>query len=309
MQCSCEWFLNQVRRPVHRPTQGKGRAGNDAARNGWGQSFSPISIWRFIVHLHSSPVNGDATAGTRGASGHFQLSGDPVKEFRLGCVFVYGSLSFDPDAPDFIGLVRPNDMSQVPDTRVSLILRLRNRDDVAAWHHFVSLYEPVIYRVARRRGWQHEDARDLVQDVLMAVARAVGSWDPTGSGRFRSWLFRVLQNRLVDQFRRRGSLATAMGGSSMALRIQQHADPQEHLSAEIEQEYRRQVFLRAADQVRQQVQSTTWQAFWRTSVDGESVEDTARELEMTVGAVYIARSRVLARLRQLVQHLDQPERR
>ncbi len=141
-------------------------------------------------------------------------------------------------------------MSHVPDTRVSLILRLRDRDDVAAWHRFTMLYEPVIYRMARRRGWQHEDARDLVQDVLMAVARAVGSWDPSGPGRFRSWLFRVLRNRLVDQLRRRPHLPIGQGGSSMAFRMQQQADPQADLSAEIEREYRRQLFWRAAQQVR-----------------------------------------------------------
>ena len=199
-------------------------------------------------------------------------------------------------------------MSQIPDTRVSLILRLRDRDDVAAWHHFVSLYEPVIYRMARRRGWQHEDACDLVQEVLLAVARAVGSWDPAGPGRFRSWLFRILQNRLIDQFRRRNALAIGNGGSSMAIQIQQHPDPQLDLSAEIEQEYRRELFLRAADQVRRQVQPTTWQAFgarvWtesrrkgrRTSWESRSVRSTSR-------------SRVLMRLRQCVQLLEQPEPR
>lgn len=200
-------------------------------------------------------------------------------------------------------------MSLIPDTRVSLILRLRDREDVAAWHHFVSLYEPVIYRMARRRGWQHEDARDLVQDVLLAVARAVGSWDPSGPGRFRSWLFRILQNRLIDQFRRRNALATGSGGSSMAIQIQQHADPQVDLPTEIEQEYRRELFLRAADQVRHQVLPTTWRAFWRTSVDGEPAERTAQELGTTVGAVYLARSRVLMRLRQCVQLLEQPDPR
>ena len=197
-------------------------------------------------------------------------------------------------------------MNQVPDTRVSLILRLRDRDDVAAWHRFVALYQPVIYRMARRRGWQHEDAVDFVQEVLLAVARAVGSWDPSGPGRFRSWLFRVLRSKLVDQLRRRSKLAIGTGGSSMAVWIQQQPDPQADLSAEIEQECRRQLFVRAAAQVRAHVRDTTWQAFWSTSIDGQAVEHVANRLGLTVGAVYIARSRVLARLREAVQSFENP---
>ncbi len=197
-------------------------------------------------------------------------------------------------------------MSQVPDTRVSLILRLRNPDDVAAWHRFVTLYEPVIYRIVRRRGWQHEDAVDTVQDVFLAVARAVGSWDPSGQGRFRSWLFRVLRSKLVDQLRRRQQRTIGRGGSSMALWIQQQPDPQAELSAEIEHEYRRELFQRASLQVQGQVQATTWQAFWRTSVDGQPVEHVARQLGLTAGAVYIVRSRVLTRLREYVQSCEDP---
>ena len=183
-------------------------------------------------------------------------------------------------------------MSQVPDTRVSLILRLRNPDDVAAWHRFVTLYEPVIYRVARRRGWQHEDAVDTVQEVFLAVARAVGSWDPAGEARFRSWLFQVLRSKLVDQLRRRQQRTIGRGGSSMALWMQQQPDPQAELSAEIEYEYRRELFQRASFKVQGQVHESTWQAFWRTSVDGQSAEHVAGQLGLTVGAVYIAQSRV-----------------
>ena len=87
-------------------------------------------------------------------------------------------------------------MAELPATRASLLVRLRDRDDAAAWHEFVRLYAPVVYRFARRKGMQVADAADLTLDVLRSVSGSIGRFDPR-LGSFRGWLFTVVQRALV----------------------------------------------------------------------------------------------------------------
>ena len=191
-------------------------------------------------------------------------------------------------------------MPRVPDTRASLILRLPTRADAQAWQEFVSLYEPFVHRFARRSGLQDADARELVQDVLLSVVQAVGRWevDPERA-RFRTWLFRIARNRLLDVLSRRDRHAIRAGESALI----DHSQP-DGLVAEAALAHRRELFRWAATRVKSHFRDETWQAFWRTSVEGESIADTARLLRMTEGAVYIARSRVIARLRDELRVLE-----
>src|SRR5579862_4872450 len=107
-------------------------------------------------------------------------------------------------------------MPHVPETRASLILRLPATADAEAWREFVSIYEPFVFRFARRGGLQDADARELVQNVLLAVARAVGRWRPDGErGKFRTWLFRIARNQLIDLVGKRQRQAVVRGGTTM----------------------------------------------------------------------------------------------
>ena len=92
-------------------------------------------------------------------------------------------------------------MTPVPETSESLLIRIRDPNDQAAWRKFDAIYRPVVYRVARRQGWQDCDAQDLSQRVMMSVARAIPSWerDHQKAG-FRSWLNRVARNTLISIF-------------------------------------------------------------------------------------------------------------
>lgn len=196
--------------------------------------------------------------------------------------------------------------SPVPDTRHSLILRLPDARDIEAWDQFVAIYEPLVYRLARAKGFQDADAREIVQEVMVAVSKAVDRWEPDPErGRFRDWLFRIARNLMIKFMTRRKHRPWSKGGTEILDLMNQQVDPASDPSlkeaAEFDLEYRREVFLWAAEKVRGQVTENTWQAFWRTSVDGLSTTDVAEQLSMSAGAVQIARSRVRGRLRKAVQ--------
>src|SRR5271163_357249 len=90
-------------------------------------------------------------------------------------------------------------MTPTPTTRASLLLRLRDPQDHEAWVQFVSLYEPLVYRLLRCHGLQDADARDVMQELLLAVSRSIDRWDPAKErGSFRGWLRRAARNLVIN---------------------------------------------------------------------------------------------------------------
>ncbi len=195
----------------------------------------------------------------------------------------------------------------LPETRASLILRLHDGADVAAWDELVELYGPVIYRLARRKGLQPADADDLVQEVLVSVSRSIEAWlEKSDRGGFRAWLFCITRNAAINFLTRTKNKALSPGGADAASLLANHAD-EEPDSHEFDLEYRRETFRWASRRVQEVVTDRSWQAFWRTTVEGEAVSDVARSLDMTPGSVYIARSRIMARLRELARQCEETE--
>src|SRR6516225_4147415 len=98
--------------------------------------------------------------------------------------------------PPPVRVSRGGRMADSPNTRPSLLVRIRNAEDSQAWSQFVALYAPLVYGYARKRGMQDADAADLMQDVLRAVAGAAGrlEYDPL-RGSFRGWLFTIVRNK------------------------------------------------------------------------------------------------------------------
>jgi RNA polymerase sigma-70 factor (ECF subfamily) len=196
-------------------------------------------------------------------------------------------------------------MTSPPETRASLILRLPDAADAAAWEELVDVYGPLVYRLACRQGLQPADADDLVQEVFASVARSVERWlENPDRGRFRAWLLRIARNTAINFLTRRRHRPLAAGDDNSAF-LDRIAAPGEDASSEFDLEYRREVFHWAAEQVRECVAERTWLAFWLTSVEDRTIANVAEELGMNVGSVYIARSRVMARLRELVGKFEQ----
>lgn len=190
---------------------------------------------------------------------------------------------------------------EFPDTRNSLLLKLKDRGDCESWQEFVTVYRPVVYRMARRRGMQDADAQDLAQGVLLSMAESVDRWqaDP-GRARFRTWLSRVAKNAIIDAFRRRRP-DVGRGSTTQIIKLQEQPEPD---PTEIDREHRRERFRWAARHIRWEFAEETWLAFWRTTVDGQDCHAVAAELGKSVGAIYIARSRVMRRLQERVQEVE-----
>ena len=192
-----------------------------------------------------------------------------------------------------------------PETRASLILRLPDAKDVAAWDELVEIYSPLVFRIALRQGLQPADAEDLVQEVFTAVARSVSQWlDRPDRGSFGAWLLRIARNTAVNLLTRRTTRPLATGGDDGVSVFAELSAHEAQLSSEFDLEYRREVFLWAADLVRKSVAETTWQSFFLTHVQGMGIAEAAEQLGVSIGKVYVSRSRVMSRLQELVKQYE-----
>jgi RNA polymerase sigma-70 factor (ECF subfamily) len=188
---------------------------------------------------------------------------------------------------------------QAPETRPSLILRLRNPGDMLAWQEFVEVYQPLIRSLALRRGLQKADSDDVVQDVLTRVAKHIESWDSRSQHTsFRAWLATITRNQTIQFFRERNR-RPATGADSQINRM-----PSELQECDFDLEHDRHLFVWAARRVQSRFESKTWQAFWLTAVEEKTVLDTARQLETSVSQVYVSRSRVMNALRIAVEQSE-----
>ena len=200
-----------------------------------------------------------------------------------------------------------NNVTEIPETRDSLLVQVRSPANREAWEEFAQIYQPVIYRLARLRGLQDADAQDLSQQVLIAVASAIGDWEKSHEEvRFRHWLRKVARNAIINALSRRPRDRAAGGSSVQELLTEQPGEDQES-EAQLELEYRRELYLRAARIVRGDVEVETWRAFELTVIDNRSIDEAAAELDKPVGTIYAARSRIMRRLREAVRELEKAE--
>jgi RNA polymerase sigma-70 factor (ECF subfamily) len=185
------------------------------------------------------------------------------------------------------------------DTSASLLDRLRERPDPDSWRQLVDLYTPLIRGWLHRHGLPPQEADDLVQEVLAVVVRRLPDFrrqERTGS--FRRWLRTITVNCLRDFWRARRVRPQAAGGSGFLQAVEQLADPDSEMSRLWDEEHDRHVTRRLLEMIRPQFEPSTWRAFQRVALDGAPPDQVAAELGLSVNAVFIAKSRVLGRLRQ-----------
>jgi RNA polymerase sigma-70 factor (ECF subfamily) len=177
-------------------------------------------------------------------------------------------------------------------TSISLLARLRKPGDEQAWQRFVSLYTPLLYHWATTAGLRGSEVEDLVQDIFALLVARLPQFEYDRGQSFRGWLRTIVVNRCRDAFRRRQPQALP----APAELLDNHSlDAAQWLA---ENEYRTQLAARALDLMRNEFEEPTWRACFECTVNDRPAAEVARELGLSVNAVYVAKSRVLRRLRQ-----------
>lgn len=193
-------------------------------------------------------------------------------------------------------------MSTTPLTQPSLLVRIRDECDEDSWSQFVEIYAPLVYGFLRTNGLQDADAADLTQDVLGSVAVAIKSFDYSAKhGAFRSWLFTIVKNRMRNFWRDRDRQARAAGDTQTYDLLAQKPEENDGPTDQWDRAYEEQLFQYAADRVRGRFKESTWQAFWKTAVEGQAAKDAAQELGMSIPAVLMAKGRVISKIKEQVR--------
>jgi RNA polymerase sigma-70 factor (ECF subfamily) len=184
-------------------------------------------------------------------------------------------------------------------TSRSLLERVK-ADESDAWNRLVGLYAPLVFHWCQRWHLRDQDAADVFQEVFQSVAQHIRAFrKEKTTDTFRGWLRTITRNKIRDHYRRRHKEPGAVGGSDAQKRLSQLPDVVEPPDDdEVEQQAERGLIDRALELIRHEFEGRTWQAFWRTTVDGMAAKDAGTELGMSPGAVRVAKSRVLHRLRQ-----------
>jgi RNA polymerase sigma-70 factor (ECF subfamily) len=189
------------------------------------------------------------------------------------------------------------------ETRQSLLIRAQT-GETDAWKDLTDLYRPLIVGWLNRQGVPAADLEDLSQDVLLSVVKHLPNFQHSGHrGAFRSWLRTIVCSRTADFWRAFHASAKASGGSGATAALQEIADPDSALNRQWDEEHDRYVLHCLLDMVEDEFEPITLQAFRRLALEGVSGADAAQELGLSVAAVYVAKSRVLARIRQEAEGL------
>ncbi len=188
-----------------------------------------------------------------------------------------------------------------PETRHSLIVRLKSEDSERAWGDFVTAYEPFLRHLAIRHGVPERHVPDIVQQVLLAIANSVDSWQDDGKpASFRRWLAVVSRNIVIKFMSRERRQAGGHGGTELVDLLQQvPAAP----NRDQVNRYEHELIVWAAEQVQGEFIDTSWAAFWSTVIEGRSVNEIAAELQVSCGSIYMSRSRIMARIKKKIEEV------
>jgi RNA polymerase sigma-70 factor, ECF subfamily len=175
-------------------------------------------------------------------------------------------------------------------TSPTLLSRLRRSDDNDAWKRFVVLYTPLLSYWASKAGIQPADAAELIQEVLIVLLRSLPNFQYDPNRSFRAWLHTLLRTKWIDRQRRRPQATMAAGLSAVA-------GPDDFMELE-DEEFRKLLVQRALQLAEEEFGHNTVQAFRATALESRPASEVAAELSISENAVYLAKRRVMQRLRE-----------
>lgn len=180
-------------------------------------------------------------------------------------------------------------------TSTGLIERVRRQEPVA-WQRLVQLYGSLVYSWCRKFGVSQTDAADVFQEVFRSIHSHIADFRRDEPGHaFRGWLWTITRNKIRDHFRRTVGRPQAAGGTEAMMQLLGCAEEQSSMFGEAAPS---SSFLVGMEIVQAEFEDRTWQAFWRTTVDSVPTAQVAEELDMSVNAVRLAKSRAIRRLRE-----------
>jgi RNA polymerase sigma-70 factor (ECF subfamily) len=192
----------------------------------------------------------------------------------------------------------------MPETSASLFERLRQAPDADAWERLVDLYTPLIREWLSRHALTNDDVEDVVQEVMAVLVRKLPDFQrEPRTGSFRRWLRTITINCLRGFWRSRKLQPRPGRDADFAGMLEQLADPESELSRLWDQQHNEHVTRRLLEMIRPRFEAATWEAFRRVALEGVSPEEAARQLGLSINAVFIAKSRVMRLLREEGQGL------
>jgi len=202
-----------------------------------------------------------------------------------------------------VGILESSSLDTV--TTLTLLDGLRDTENAEAWRRFEDRYGPVVQAFALKLGVSESDVADVTQDTMMAFLEAyrLGGYDPT-KGRLRSWLFSIAQHRILE-FWRRKPREVPLADQTHATAILDHVGAQPTPEEIWEQEWQVAILRACLAEVSRQVRPETMQAFDLYVLQAWPVSRVAEHLGMTNNAVYLAKNRVMSRIRELRKLMEE----
>lgn len=189
------------------------------------------------------------------------------------------------------------------ETSNSLLVSVREGSSQEAWDTLVACYTPFVRSILLARGIKVSDLDDVMQNVLSVVVRRIPEFERERVGSFRAWIRSICANCLLEHYRKKARSEAkgerGTGESKMARVLQELADPASDLSRYWDEEHDAYLLARLLTKVEDEFRPNTFNAFQRLAIKNESVDEVAADLGITVNAAFVARSKVLKRLRQI----------
>lgn len=193
-------------------------------------------------------------------------------------------------------------VSNYPSTHKTLLEKIQAGDEIS-WQEFYERYSPIVLRGVASYGLSEQDAEEVLQDVMLKFFRndLVTRYD-AGKARFRTYFNQVIVSCIYDFLREKKKYSQEIRGEHI---------PDFPITSETEnlflEEWHKQMLEEALEQLRAQVKAETFLAFHLTVFLGKSIQDTADFLHLEPNMIYVARSRCIARLREIISSINQKD--